>query len=68
MYEISDLHAELDPQLPELEVKKKIQSGLKTNILDELLKMLDVLTNLGNFIDLIKRIDKNLYKYNFMYQ
>lgn len=49
-----DLRAQLDSQPPELKVTGKIKSRLITYILDELLKIFDLLTNLGNFIELVK--------------
>lgn len=62
VYEVLDLRAHLNPQPPEFEVREKIKSGLKDHVLDELVKILDVPTNLGSFIDLVERIDRNLYE------
>lgn len=41
-------------------------SGLKDHILDKLVKILDVLTDFGNFIDLVEYIDQNFYKHGHM--
>lgn len=62
VYEVLDLRAQLNPQPPEFEVREKIKSGLKDHVLDELVKILDVPTDLGSFIDLVERIDRNLYE------
>lgn len=56
VYEVLDLCAQLNPPPPEFEVREKIKSGLKDHMLDELVKILDVPTDLGNFIDLVERI------------
>ena len=64
MYKLLDLPAQLNPQPPKFEVKKKIKWGLKDHVLDELVKILDIPTDLGNFINQVKHIDRNLYKYS----
>lgn len=62
VYEVLDLRAQLTTRPLEFEVKKKIKSGLKDHVLDELVKILDIPTDLGYFIDLVERTDRNLYK------
>ena len=68
VYKLLDLRTQLNPQPPEFKVKEKIKWGLKDHILDELVKILDIPTNLDNFINLVKHIDRNLYERGYIRQ
>lgn len=68
MYEVLNLHTQLDLQSSKFEVKEKIKSSFKDHMLDKLIKILDVSTNLSNFIDLVECIDRNLYKCGYICQ
>lgn len=64
----SDLHAQQDPQLYKFDVRDKIKLGLKNHVLDELIKILNVLTDVENFIYLVKYIDQNFYDHEHICQ
>lgn len=68
IYKVLDLHAELDLQPPKFEIRKKIKLGLKDHVLDKLIKIFNISTDLRNFIDLVERIDCNFYKHRRMQQ
>lgn len=63
-----DFRVQLDLQPFEFEVRKKIKLGLKNYVISELTKIFNIPTDFGNFIDLVKRIDQNFYKYKGMHQ
>lgn len=68
MYEVLDLYAQLNSQLPGFEIKEKIILGEKNNVLNKLVKIFDIPINLGNIINLVEYIDRNLSKRAHIYQ
>ncbi len=60
VYEVLDLLVQLDLQPLEFKVKRKIESDLKDYVLDELIKIFDLPTNLENSVDFVKLIDRNI--------
>lgn len=68
MYKILHLLAELNLQLSEFELRKKIKLKLKYHVLNKPVKIFDISTNLGNFISIVKHINRNFYKRDSIYQ